>query len=88
MNQEEREEKLEQRLALRITKSEKEAFMNKVKNEGRNPSQVLLSLVRQYLNDQDERLASDERIAKLEEQITSVQRQLGELCASGMKTAS
>jgi hypothetical protein len=79
------EEKLEERLAVRLSRADKQAFVDKVREDGRTVSQVLLHLVREYINGEDK---GDERIARLEEEIALIKKRLGELPASEMKIAS
>ncbi|MEH1780252.1 MAG: hypothetical protein V7L26_14240 [Nostoc sp.] len=79
------EEKLDQRLAVRVTKTEKDIFEAKAKQEGKTASQALLLLVRQYISKGD---VGDERLRKVEEELAAIKKHLGELQASGMKIAS
>ncbi|MBD2505069.1 hypothetical protein [Anabaena azotica] len=62
----------ETRINIRITPEKKEAFYEKVKQEGKNATDVLIELIDQYLGNRDE--SSDivelrQRVAKLEELV-------------------
>lgn len=89
------EEKLEERLAVRVTKSEKQAFANKAKLEGKTTSQLLLHLVRKYIAEQSS--GADEQMKVIEEKVTAnvlskveelIKQQMGESPGSGAKTAA
>ncbi len=82
------------RLMIRINTDKKEAFMNKVKEEGKNASQVLLDLIDSYLgvlarNDELEELRKglrEEIKAELKKELGGEiallkQQLLGELAA-------
>ncbi|MBD2505123.1 hypothetical protein [Anabaena azotica] len=57
--------KADDRIIFRISGSEKEAFLAKVQRESRKPSEVLVSLVRRYLEEEDFNPASDIQEIKL-----------------------
>lgn len=44
--------KLDERIVARIDKSTKEAFMKRVESEGKNASEVILTWIRQYLENE------------------------------------
>ncbi|MBD2770696.1 hypothetical protein [Iningainema tapete] len=46
--------KADERIIFRISSSQKEAFMEKVNLEGKKPSEVLIGLVRKYLEEPTE----------------------------------
>lgn len=62
----------ETRINIRITPEKKDAFYEKVKQEGKNATDVLIELIDQYLGNRGE--SSDivelrQRVAKLEELV-------------------
>jgi hypothetical protein len=62
----------ESRLNIRISQETKDAFYQKVKEEGKNATDVLLELIEQYLGNKPESgdiLELKHRVAKLEELV-------------------
>ncbi|YAF99302.1 MAG: hypothetical protein AB3A66_29580 (plasmid) [Nodularia sp. CChRGM 3473] len=68
----------ETRINIRIAPEKKDAFYQKVKQEGKNATDVLIDLIDQYLGNKVESgdiLELRQRVAKLEEMV------LGEIAA-------
>ncbi|MBD2253328.1 hypothetical protein [Nostoc parmelioides] len=62
----------ETRINIRITPEKKDAFYEKVKQEGKNATDVLIELIDQYLGNKVESsdiLELRQRVAKLEELV-------------------
>lgn len=88
----------DERLAVRIPASEKQQFKERAEAEGKTPSEVLLTLIREYLGkDTMSKEESIERLLKLETEVNALkklesevinlkQKYLGELIAWEQKT--
>ncbi|MFN6572336.1 hypothetical protein [Dendronalium sp. ChiSLP03b] len=55
--------KLDDRLAIRIDKKTKEEFSNRLKAEGKNPSEVMLSWIKDFLQEDKPKLPDLAEIA-------------------------
>ncbi|MEH1902495.1 MAG: hypothetical protein V7L04_14020 [Nostoc sp.] len=55
--------KLDDRLAIRIDKKTKEEFSNRLKAEGKNPSEVMLSWIKDFLQEDKPQLPDLAEIA-------------------------
>ncbi len=83
------EEKADRRLAVRVTKTLKDAFNQKAQELGKTESQALMMLVLQFVGGETEIDDIDSRFRKLEEEIAALkQTRLGELIASETRIAS
>jgi hypothetical protein len=63
------------RIMVRISTAKKEAFMNKVKQEGKNASEVLLELIDSYLGVSGRYDELEERLQTLKEELTEELRE-------------
>ncbi|MBO3462353.1 hypothetical protein G7B40_028985 [Aetokthonos hydrillicola Thurmond2011] len=77
--------KADDRIIFRINSSEKNAFMAKVAKEGRKPSEVLIDLVRKYVQESSQTLDLEEIKQRLEQHETKLslleEKLLGESAA-------